>query len=105
MRGDLANYHQASHERPVIPVLIPTQREESEEVGSVHVVAPSNLAGWLRGLEPSNSPIDADAWLTADYAPLPSVIQAARHIFANEPLPSVRRGAERRDSRGHALFR
>ena len=89
---DLANYHGASHEKPVIPVLIPTQRETSEEVREVQVVAPRSLAGWLQGLRSSsNSPIDADAWLSADYAPLPSVIQAARHIFANEPLPSVRR--------------
>ena len=87
---DLANYHQASHERPVIPVLIPTQREESEEVGEIHVVAPRGLAGWLQELGTSSS-IDADVWLESDYAPLPSVIQAARHIFANEPLPSVRR--------------
>ena len=56
------------------------------------MVAPRSLAGWLQGLQTSsNSPIDADAWLSADYAPLPSVIQAARHIFQNEPLPSVRR--------------
>ena len=87
---DLANYHGASHERPVVPVLLPTQREASEEVRGVHVVAPRSLAGWLQKLETS-PPIDADAWLNANYAPLPSVIQAARHIFANEPLPSVRR--------------
>ena len=89
---DLANYHGASHGRLTIPVLIPTQRETSEEVREVQVVAPRSLAGWLQGLQTStNSPIDADAWLSADYAPLPSVIQAARHIFQNEPLPSVRR--------------
>ena len=87
---DLANYHEASHECPVVPVLIPTQRKTAEEVREVQVIAPRSLAGWLQGLETS-SPIDADAWLNAEYAPLPSVIQAARHIFANEPLPSVRR--------------
>ncbi len=35
--------------------------------------------------------IDSIAWLNADYAPLPSLVSAARSIFNNEPLPQIRR--------------
>ena len=36
-------------------------------------------------------PIDAAAWLDADYSPLPSLVTAARRIFDHEPLPHIRR--------------
>jgi hypothetical protein len=35
--------------------------------------------------------IDLDAWLNAEYAPLPILIAAARRIFQHEPLPAVKR--------------
>lgn len=35
--------------------------------------------------------LDAQAWLDADYAPLPTLVGAARRIFNHEPLPSIRR--------------
>jgi DUF2075 family protein len=35
--------------------------------------------------------IDLTAWLNSDYKPLPFLVEAARRIFANEPLPHVKR--------------
>ena len=33
----------------------------------------------------------AEAWIDADYSPLPSLVTAARRIFEHEPLPQIRK--------------
>ena len=91
---DLWHYHAASHHRDVLPILIPTAfvgptREQDE----VWIVPPNQLAGVLDRLVPSTTeqPLDPMVWLAADYAPLPSLVTAARTIFQHEPLPQIRR--------------
>jgi hypothetical protein len=94
---DIRNYHGASHNHPVHALLALTaSKADTTENGDVRIVAPPNLAAELlacadaghagRGLS-----LDLDAWLAADYAPLPSLVQAARAIFRHEPLPQIRR--------------
>jgi hypothetical protein len=92
---DLGDYHAASHDRRVLPVLVLTRywREAAESEG-VAIVGPDSLAECLLDLttEPAASPpLDPRVWLEADYAPLPSLINAARMIFEHEPLPQIRR--------------
>ncbi|MEM6426228.1 MAG: DNA/RNA helicase domain-containing protein, partial [Cyanobacteria bacterium P01_D01_bin.128] len=53
-------------------------------------LSPVQLAEKL-ATAPAGCAIDIEAWVSADYAPLPTVIQAARQIFQHEPLPSIRR--------------
>lgn len=87
---DLAIYHGATHGRPVRPILVPTRRlGEPVERDGVLVLPPGRLAEFLGSLPP-DEPIDLDAWLAADYAPLPGVVEAARRIFRREPLPALR---------------
>ncbi|MBF2046678.1 MAG: DUF2075 domain-containing protein [Elainella sp. C42_A2020_010] len=88
---DLAEYHRASHHRPVIPILVPTrQTGKSQRYEGVQVLAASELAVWLSQLEQA-SDLDPTTWVQSDYAPLPSVMQAARRIFQQEPLPEIKR--------------
>jgi hypothetical protein len=86
---DLAEYHAASHGHAVVPILVLTRARQplGTEVESVD---PSGVAGaLLRHASPGAIPLDA--WLHSPYAPLPTLIAAARRIFRHEPLPAVRR--------------
>ncbi len=92
---DLRHYHASSHHRPVRPVLVLTLAKDLfDTLDDVTVVGSASLADVLLD-EPGGpmvgAPIDPEGWLTADYAPLPSLVSAARTIFEHEPLPSIRR--------------
>lgn len=88
---DLAEYHSKSHEIEVSPILVPTKSSNLiREEDGVQIVSPDRLAAVLSDLKESK-PIEVNDWLTGDYAPLPTLIQAARMIFQNEKLPSIRR--------------
>lgn len=91
---DLAAYHASCADRSVIPVLVtsgsspePTQRD------GVYVVGPAGLEMLLDRLSESGKPtITASEFLAPDsYAPLPSIVQAARQLFQKQPLPLIKR--------------
>ena len=90
---DLAHYHAASHKRPVYAALLLTRLEkEGKRQGDVAVVSPDALGSWLLDVTTeADSQLELETWLNADYAPLPSIIQAARRVWENEPLPAIRR--------------
>ncbi len=91
---DLRNYHAASHDCKVIPILLLTQaRSLNQKRDQVEIVSPDVLVQCIVDSSPSydQSLIDADQWLGADYAPLPSLVAAARTLFRREPLPQIKR--------------
>jgi DUF2075 family protein len=90
---DVHYYHAASHNRTVIPILVLTRSTVPPSArDGIHIVAPSSLPPLLASLVPLSSKdrINPTVWLQADYAPLPSLISAARTIFNHEPLPQIR---------------
>lgn len=88
---DLSEYHSKSHGIPVIPYLIPTKTIGISEVrDAVLVLSPNQIASNLDGFEGA-PPINLEDWLSGDYAPLPTLIAAAKMIFNNERLPAIRR--------------
>ena len=88
---DLREYHEASHWRAVIPVLVSTALAgPARTARDVIVCGPEALATTLEECR-GRGVIDFDEWLHAPYAPLPSLVSAARRIFQHEPLPHVRR--------------
>jgi hypothetical protein len=94
---DLMAYHEASHELSGQAVLVlmgssvaPTQQGDVTVVGRGHLI--EVLIEWSRG--PGTTGVSAnmfDEWLRSDYAPLPTLVSAARSIFNHEPLPFIRR--------------
>jgi hypothetical protein len=91
---DLSEYHEASHERHVIPVLVLTQCRVDGESDRVRVTSGDGLASVVRETTRDTGPgqsCDPEGWLASDYAPLPSLVSAARTIFNHEPLPHIRR--------------
>jgi DUF2075 family protein len=88
---DLREYHAASHWRKVVPVLVSTELVGPDRIsGDVTVCGPDSLPDTLEENRGAGI-IDFDEWLHAPYAPLPTLVSAARRIFQHEPLPHVRR--------------
>ena len=87
---DLSEYHEATHTCAVAPVLVITDGEDLFTHESVRVIDGTNVATTLlSSYEPGT--IDLPSWLDSPYAPLPTLVAAARRIFQHEPLPAVRR--------------
>ena len=94
---DLRCYHEACHERAVLPVLVPTRSgsRSVHEVRGVRICSPTALLDWLSSVCASTSePIRLEHFLAADaYRPLPSLIEAARELFQTGNLRRVHRAA------------
>jgi hypothetical protein len=91
---DIAAYHGACAGRRVTPVLLvrgggatPVLRD------GVYVVGPKGLNALLEQLSIADQPvIDPRDFLAADaYAPLPTIVQAARELFHRRELPMIKR--------------
>lgn len=88
---DLAEYHAMSHNLESLAVLVPTKiGRHGGEVNGVRVVGPDRLASLWSTL-PGQGPEDLQSWLDSDYAPLPSLVEAARMIFRQQELPRIKR--------------
>jgi hypothetical protein len=90
--NDLADYHSETHGLPVDPVLVYTDRPgvAGEEDG-VLVVGPDRLPQTLRDLDGFDGARDVQRWVRGTYAPLPSLVGAAKSIFRDEELPAIKR--------------
>lgn len=92
---DLADYHEASHDHPVMAVLCLTASKMAPmNVRDVTAVSGDDLAHGIESVIAASAfteAIDPQDWLAAEYAPLPSLVSAARMIFEHERLPHIRR--------------
>ncbi|MGV3570607.1 MAG: DNA/RNA helicase domain-containing protein [Ramlibacter sp.] len=92
---DLRYYHSECHDKTVLPALVLTQARGLDVVhGEVKAASPDRLAALFIGLarqEEGEAPVDAARWVAGEYAPLPTLVDAARRLFSHEPLPAIRR--------------
>ena len=92
---DLKCYHRECHERPVIPVLVPTRaRGYLGEQDGVHVAGPDAIDGLIRRFASTEPPppVERARFLDATaYAPLPTLVEAARELFDRGDLRDIRR--------------
>ncbi|MGE3803951.1 MAG: DUF2075 domain-containing protein [Gemmataceae bacterium] len=99
---DLKNFHAASHSAPVIPVLVPTAASDSKPVelradddnlyrpiashpSSVRTTIDLALHT-IRGLT-----LDEQNWPHAPYRPTPTIIEAARVLYAHHSVEAIAR--------------
>ncbi len=88
---DLSEYHSETHDLDVIPMLVPTKAHNLNiQTENVFAVSPDLIASALDSL-PIGNMIDLKVWIEGDYAPLPTLIAAAKMIFKNERLPAIKR--------------
>lgn len=100
---DLKNFHDASHDICIVPVLVPTkagpQRFELQQTlhgdGLVRPIRASVfdlLQVITRALEFLSAPrIDIATWESGRYLPTPTIIEAARALYAGHSVESISR--------------
>lgn len=95
---DLQAYHSACASTTVTAVLVTRGGPKNpERVNGVFVTAPESVDALLEQLSSTNAPaVSIQDFLVEDaYAPLPSIVRAARELFHNRPLPYIKRARAR----------
>ncbi|HEX5445800.1 MAG TPA: hypothetical protein VFW87_18380, partial [Pirellulales bacterium] len=98
---DLKNFHSASHAAPIAPILIATCAEASPPV-SPHIdqdqvfrpisICPSDIRGTFNVVLQSLSGTWLDEhWGAAPYRPTPTIIEAARALYAQHSVEAIAR--------------
>ena len=97
---DLKNFHRASRDATIYPILVATEAKSDQlslGVPADDFVFPpircsrGNLFNALRlGLaRPGRVPIDPVEWATAAYRPTPTIIEAARALYAHHTVEDI----------------
>ena len=87
---DLCDYHAGSADLAHFGILVLTGASPTfaKLVDETPVVGGSSLHQYLFSAHQEGT-VDLDAWLNSPYRPLPTLVEAARRIFRDEPLPHI----------------
>jgi hypothetical protein len=99
---DLKNFHLGSHSAPIAPILIATgatslaQRELCADADRVYRPIPahqSELRPILNNLlqKVDGELLDQDSWARAPYRPTPTIVEAARTLYAQHSVEAIAR--------------
>lgn len=98
---DLKNFHEASHNLSIAPILVATNAEpvfakfeaDLDNVYRPILTNADNLRHTLdRGLITSKgSSLDAQDWARASYKPTPTIVEAARALYAQHSVEAIAR--------------
>lgn len=102
---DLKNFHLFSHDKKIVPILIPTEHNSSStdlkpsayDDGIYNPLITGN-GGFQKLLEKvlehAGAPADAgiiEDWLISPYSPTPTIIEAARTLYENHSVEDITR--------------
>lgn len=99
---DLKNFHETSHQALIVPILIATEAATAApfrlELASDGVATPiESMVSSLREiidrvlLAVTGDPIDAAVWYRGNYRPTPTIIEAARALYAQHSVEDIAR--------------
>jgi hypothetical protein len=98
---DLKNFHEASHNVAIAPILVATEAKPISakfEADADNVYRPvlTNADNFRETLElglsiAKGSALDAQAWACASYRPTPTIIEAARSLYAQHSVEAIAR--------------
>ena len=99
---DLKNFHEASHDASIVPILIATEASgcgpiqlfaDPDKVYRPIVVDANSLrtAIVLALGNVSAAPVNADEWARASYHPTPTIVEAARALYAQHSVEAIAR--------------
>ena len=98
---DLKNFHETSHLRRIVPVLVATHATESKDQiefapDDVSSTVRTNAAQCLTVLQGishmySASPLDPTAWEAGRYKPTPTIIEAAQALYRGHDVQEISR--------------
>lgn len=95
---DLANFHEESHNKTIIPILIATDAPDREleikkykdNVCDVICANENNLAKVFdRNKKSSSGQIQLEKWLNSRYVPTPTIIEAAEILYNNHSVDDI----------------
>lgn len=95
---DLANFHQESHNKTIVPILISTQAHDFDyeikkyrnNVYDVIYTNGNNLNEIIdKFINNSNEQISLEKWLNSRYVPTPTIIQAAEILYNNHSVEDI----------------
>ena len=96
---DTKNFHEPSHDLPIIPVLVPTalvsdrlssRKLSADQVCEPFAASPDMLPRLLDELaQQFPGHISNSAWSSGRYKPTPTIIEAARHLYANHKVAEI----------------
>jgi len=99
---DLKNFHKASHIASIVPILIATKaantrgvqlRADHDRVYHPICVSPDQfrvvIDTAIRSVD--GAVLDAPSWLTAQYQPTPTIVEAARALYAHHSVEAIAR--------------
>ena len=102
---DLKNFHLYSHNRKIVPILVPTQYKKyttnffpsiyNDEIYNPMITGEENLQELIArvlehaGAECNDEPLDN--WVISPYTPTPTIIEAARTLFENHSVEEITR--------------
>ena len=99
---DLRCYHRDCHNREVVPVLVPERMPNGcRKERNVYICSPNRLDSLVECLSTQNhtEPINPDEFLKSEaYKPLPSLVRAARELFAEKKPPQLWRSVANTDN-------
>jgi hypothetical protein len=99
---DVKNFHEASHDVSIVPILIATAAKSSrpfklsfaaDRVAQPICIHPTALRHTLDGLlrEVTGDGIDTKRWVAAPYRPTPTIVEAARALYAKHSVEAITR--------------
>ncbi|MBX3747731.1 MAG: DUF2075 domain-containing protein [Verrucomicrobiae bacterium] len=99
---DLRNFHEASHEVSLVPILVATEcpqpprlrlTKDPDRVFRPILTHPSDLRTVLEeGVRAaSGAAIDGPAWAGAPYRPTPTIVEAARALYSRHSVEAIAR--------------
>ena len=101
---DLKNFHRFSHNRTIVPILVPTnyKRSTTEFKPSVYddavynplITGADGLQDLLTNVlnrEKATEPDTIDIWIISPYTPTPTIVEAARTLYENHSVEDITR--------------
>ena len=98
---DLKNFHKASHDSLIIPILVATEADSSEmslvrrddgvfDPVCTNAESLSEVLKALSGLSYGEA-LNAEVWAKSPYSPTPTIIQAAQALYAEHSVDAISR--------------
>ncbi|BEU87515.1 DUF2075 domain-containing protein [Selenomonas sp. TAMA-11512] len=104
---DLKYFHEASRDRTIVPIIVPTEADEQvntlslmeDKIAQVLCCNRHNIGLTIRSVRSQMyaEPLAMDSWLDARYAPTPTIIEAAQALYREHSVRDISRndaGAE-----------
>lgn len=97
---DLKNFHSGSHRLPIVPILVSTQAPDrsfdlvwnNDQVAEPVLANADSLRTTLDDLVAvARQPIATAEWLSAQYKPTPTIVEAAKALYNNHSVEEISR--------------